>query len=285
MYQTSFMESSASTLILSSLLHLKQPNLPTQFVWPPEDLAHTAQAHELKDPPIDLTGILNGDPESTHSAAAQIRTACLNHGFFQIVNHGVDPTLVRAAQDQMDIFFSLPLARKLAVKRKQGELCGYSGAHTDRFSSRLPWKETFSFTYDYENGNVADQIKSLLGQDFEEAGFIYERYCEAMKKLSLAIFELLAISLGVERGYFREFFKDGSSIVRGNHYPPCIEAGLTLGTGPHCDPNSLTILQQDQVGGLQIFINGKWQAIKPCPGAFVINIGDTFTDAVACYLA
>ncbi|GFQ02014.1 gibberellin 20 oxidase 2 [Phtheirospermum japonicum] len=97
-----------------------------------------------------------------------------------------------------------------------------------------------------------------------------------MKELSLAILELLAMSLGVERLHYRKFFEDGSSIMRGNHYPPCKEAGLTLGTGPHCDPTSLTILHQDQVGGLQIFFDGKWRAIRPCPGALVINIGDTF---------
>lgn len=64
--------------------------------------------------------------------------------------------------------------------------------------------------------------------------------------------------------------------MRCNYYPPCKEAGLTLGTGPHCDPTSLTILHQDQVGGLQVFVDGKWQVVRPRPDALVINIGDTF---------
>ncbi|KAI3451577.1 hypothetical protein Pfo_008242 [Paulownia fortunei] len=290
------MDSSASTLILcpplmnlksdrengvlvfdTSLLE-KQPNLPTQFLWPHEDLAYAAQ-DELKDPPVDLEGFFNGDQEATDLAAAQIRTACLKHGFFQVVNHGVDARLIRAAHEQMDAFFKLPVSKKLAVKRKPGGLCGYSGAHADRFSSKLPWKETFSFTYEYANGpglDVVNHIKSVLGQDFEEAGCIYQKYCEAMKTLSLVILELLAISLGVDRLQYRKFFEDGSSIMRGNNYPPCKEAGLTLGTGPHSDPNSLTILHQDQVGGLEIFSDNKWQAIRPCPDAFVVNIGDTF---------
>lgn len=97
-----------------------------------------------------------------------------------------------------------------------------------------------------------------------------------MKELSLSIMELLAISLGVERKHYRKFFEDGSSIMRCNYYPPCKEAGLTLGTGPHCDPTSLTILHQDQVGGLQVFVDGKWQVVRPRPDALVINIGDTF---------
>lgn len=97
-----------------------------------------------------------------------------------------------------------------------------------------------------------------------------------MKQVSLVIMELLAISLGVDRSHYRNFFQDGSSIMRCNYYPPCQNYGVTLGTGPHCDPTSLTILHQDQVGGLEVFANNRWQAIRPRPDALVINIGDTF---------
>lgn len=101
-------------------------------------------------------------------------------------------------------------------------------------------------------------------------------YCEEMKKLSLAIFKLLGISLGIEGEHYEKFFEDGTSIMRCNYYPPCNQPGLTLGTGPHCDPTTLTILHQDQVGGLQVFANHKWQVVRPRPDALVVNIGDTF---------
>ncbi|KAL7219409.1 hypothetical protein ACSBR2_012467 [Camellia fascicularis] len=72
-----------------------------------------------------------------------------------------------------------------------------------------------------------------------------------MNTLSLRIMELLGISLGVGPTYLREFFEGNESIMRLNNYPPCLRAHDTLGTGPHRDPNSLTILHQDDVGGLQ----------------------------------
>ncbi|KAL9148451.1 hypothetical protein ABFS82_12G041900 [Erythranthe guttata] len=265
-------------LLFDTNLLEKQQNLPTQFLWPNEDLAYAAQ-DELTDPPVDLNGFLSGDQESTDRAAAQIRAACLNHGFFQVINHGVDGTLVSAVHDEMDAFFNLPLSKKLSVKRKPGCLYGYSGAHADRFSSKLPWKETLSFTYEHANEpqlDVVNYIKSSLGQEFEGSGYVYQKYCEAMNNLSQVILELLAISLGVERFYYSKFFEDGRSVMRGNNYPPCRNAGLTFGTGPHSDPNSLTILHQDQVGGLEIFSDNKWRAIKPRRDAFVVNIGDTF---------
>ena len=97
-----------------------------------------------------------------------------------------------------------------------------------------------------------------------------------MWKLSGVLFELLAMSLGVDRKHYKKFFEDGYSIVRFNFYPPCKNSALTLGTGPHYDPNSLTILHQEQVEGLEVFSNNKWQTIRPRSDALVINIGDTF---------
>lgn len=97
-----------------------------------------------------------------------------------------------------------------------------------------------------------------------------------MSKLSLAIMEILGTSLGVGRAYYREFFQGNDSIMRLNHYPPCQKPDLALGTGPHCDPTSLTILHQDDVGGLQVFADGKWRTVSPKPNALVVNIGDTF---------
>lgn len=105
---------------------------------------------------------------------------------------------------------------------------------------------------------------------------VYQEYCEAMSSLSLGIVELLGMSLGVGRAHFREFFQGNDSIMRLNYYPPCQKPNLTLGTGPHCDPTSLTILHQDQVGGLQVYVDEQWQSVSPKPEAFVVNIGDTF---------
>ena len=88
--------------------------------------------------------------------------------------------------------------------------------------------------------------------------------------------EILGISLGIDQYYFREYFEDGNAIVRANFYPTCPEPGLTLGIGPHSDPTSVTILHQDEVGGLEVFVDNKWRSIRPRHDAFVINLGDTF---------
>nr|QYS25851.1 gibberellin 20-oxidase [Fritillaria thunbergii] len=255
----------------------KQARIPSQFIWPRND--RLTAIDELEAPIIDLQGFLHGDEASTLEAAKLVASACTRHGFFQVTNHGVDTSLIREAFACMDEFFLLPLNEKLRARRKPGSMWGYAGAHTDRFSSKLPWKETLSFGFNDTAGDkavVADYIKSQLGNEFEQMGLIYQKYCEAMRKLSEAIVDLLAISMGVNQSYFRDFFDESSSIMRCNYYPSCQEPELALGTGPHTDPTSLTILQQDQVGGLEVFTEGEWKMISPVREALVINIGDTF---------
>ncbi|CAD5196684.1 unnamed protein product [Musa acuminata subsp. malaccensis] len=267
----------AGGVIFDSSSLRQQTTIPKAFIWPSTD--RPAATEELDAPVVDLGGFFHGDEESTMRAAKLVANACERHGFFQVVNHGVGELLARDALDCTDEFFRLPLCDKLRARRKPGGVWGYSGAHADRFSSKLPWKETLSFGYREAAGSeriVIDYFVSVLGEEFERMGLAYQMYCEAMTGLSLAIMELLAISLGADRMTYREFFDDNRSIMRCNYYPPCQEPELTLGTGPHCDPTALTILQQDHVGGLEVFSGRAWRYVRPVHNALVVNIGDTF---------
>lgn len=164
-------ERKQGSLVFDSSKMQKQEKLPTEFIWPAGEIVLAQE--ELNEPLIDLDGFFKGDEAATARAAELIRIACLEHGFFQVTNHGVDLDLIRAAQEDMEAFFKLPLSRKLTVKKKAGELSGYSGAHADRYTSKLPWKETLSFVYCYDGGSkpmVADYFKNVLGEDFEEIG-------------------------------------------------------------------------------------------------------------------
>lgn len=171
------MDSTAgTTAILTTMLHnaAANNNLPTEFLWPRADLAAIADdPEELQEPLIDLAGFRRGDAAATAEAAALIRLACRNHGFFQVTNHGVDPDLIKAAYDQVETIFKMPLVKKISVRKKPGRVSGYSGAHAERFSSKLPWKETFSFEYcsrESQRLDVLHYFKSLLGCDFENTG-------------------------------------------------------------------------------------------------------------------
>ncbi|XP_021284962.1 gibberellin 20 oxidase 2-like [Herrania umbratica] len=265
--------------IESSFLQ-NQTNVPKEFLWPKVDLVNAHQ--ELLEPLVDLEGFFRGDELAIQQVARVIRAACLSHGFFQVINHGVDSHLIKAAYEHLNRFFQLPVSQKVRARKMTTtglKSLSYSGAHADRFSSNLPWKETLTFVFEEnpKEASIEDLFNACLGHDFKQMGVIYQKYCEGMKGLALVVMEILAISLGVDRLHYKKFFQDGRSIMRCNYYPRCPEPGLTFGTGPHCDSTSVTILHQDDVGGLEIFANNKWQIVRPRHDALVINIGETFT--------
>ncbi|TQD70730.1 hypothetical protein C1H46_043736 [Malus baccata] len=271
-------EDDQKPLVFDASVFRYQTEIPSQFIWPDHEKP-CKNTPELQVALIDLGGFLSGDKEAVAKASQLVGEACQKHGFFLIVNHGVDNKLIADAHCYMDDFFGMPLSEKQRAERKAGESCGYASSFTGRFSSKLPWKETLSFSYSAEKGStnfIQDYFCDKMGEEFKEFGRVYQDYCKAMSTLSIGIMELLGLSLGVDRDYFKEFFEDNNSIMRLNYYPPCQRPEQTLGTGPHCDPTSLTILHEDQVGGLEVFVDDQWHSVTPNLNAFVVNIGDTF---------
>jgi isopenicillin N synthase-like dioxygenase len=92
----------------------------------------------------------------------------------------------------------------------------------------------------------------VFKNDFNMNRILIQEYVEEMEKLAYKLMELIALSLGVEAKRFKEFFKDQTSFIRFNHYPPCPYPHLTLGIERHKDAGALTILAQDEVKGLEV---------------------------------
>ncbi|OMO78709.1 Isopenicillin N synthase [Corchorus capsularis] len=254
-----------------------ESNIPSQFIWPDHEKP-CFDAPELKIPIIDMAVLSSGDPLAVSKAAELVNEACKKHGFFMVSNHGIDSGLADNAHEYMDKFFGLQLSEKQKVQRKAGEQYGYMNSYVGRYASKMPWKETLSFRYCPDVQDiVVEYLVNKMGEDFRQFGRIYQEYCEGMGKLSLGIMELIGISLGLDdQAFFRDFFQENDSILRLNLYPPCKNPDLVLGIGPHSDPNSLTILHQDLVGGLQVLTDENWHSVTPVPGTLVVNIGDTF---------
>ncbi|KAJ6385809.1 hypothetical protein OIU77_028892 [Salix suchowensis] len=103
-----------------------------------------------------------------------------------------------------------------------------------------------------------------------------QEYTRQVEKLAFKLLELISLSLGLPADRLNGYFKDQISFARFNHYPPCPAPHLALGVGRHKDGGALTILSQDDVGGLQIGrrSDGEWIPVKPIPDAFIINIGN-----------
>lgn len=175
-------EDDQQSLVFDASVLRYESDIPKQFIWP-DDEKPCPNTPELPVPLIDLGDFLSGNPEAAMKASKLVGEACEKHGFFLVVNHGVEEGLISDAHRYMEDFFGLPLFQKQRAQRKVGEHCGYASSFTGRFSSKLPWKETLSFRYtaDQSSSNVVkDYLCNAMGEDFEEFGYVNVKQSNVM---------------------------------------------------------------------------------------------------------
>ena len=100
-------------------------------------------------------------------------------------------------------------------------------------------------------------------------------YLDALTSLGQAVLTGVALSLGLEAGYFATgYTADPTILFRIFHYPPSPPQTQNWGVGEHTDYGLVTLLAQDDSGGLQIAAPEGWVEAPPIPGTLVCNIGD-----------
>ncbi|KAL8541305.1 hypothetical protein ACS0TY_002526 [Phlomoides rotata] len=234
-------------------------------------------------PLIDLSSSLESDPTALENLVTEIGDACKNWGFFQVINHGVPLHSRSNIESVSREFFHLSKEEKKKVSRDVVNPLGYYD--TEHTKNVRDWKEVFDFVvpepavipvtpepHDKELKEMPNQWPEKPPQMKE----VCQEYGAEMEKLAFKLLGLIALSLGLEKDRFNHFFKDQTSFIRLNHYPPCPIPDLALGVGRHKDAGALTILAQDDVGGLQVKrkTDGEWILVKPSPDAYIINVGD-----------
>ncbi|KAJ1398402.1 Oxoglutarate/iron-dependent dioxygenase [Sesbania bispinosa] len=257
------------------------------FIQDPEHRPNLSFIQAEGIPVIDLSPITNHtiqDPSSLESLVKEIGSACKEWGFFQVTDHGVPLSLRQSIEEASRKFFAQSLEEKRKVRRDENTMSGYYD--TEHTKNVRDWKEVFDFfakeptliplTSDEHDDRVTHWTNPSphYPPNFR---VIIQEYIQEVEKLAFKLLELIALSLGLEAKRFEEFFiKDQTSFVRLNHYPPCPYPHLALGVGRHKDPVGLTILAQDEVGGLEVKrkADEEWIRVEPTPDAYVINVGD-----------
>ena len=228
--------------------------------------------------------------ERTTFARTLVRTAH-EIGFFYLVVDDVDGVRARVLESTRK-FFALPLQEKLESDYRQSPAFrGYmrdgvenTAGNPDRreqieFGVEARARELDSASEFYERligPNVWPRNPKTLRQDVEA-------FLTHMDIVSRQVMTYLAIGLELQDEYFDSTFGDEPNVqMKICKYPPT--SAEEFGVGAHTDSGYLSLLLQDDVGGLQVKIADEWIDAPPIAGTLVVNLGEMLQLATSGYL-
>ncbi|KAJ6813295.1 flavonol synthase/flavanone 3-hydroxylase-like [Iris pallida] len=239
-------------------------------------------------PLVDLSPLLAGAGGDQRGSPAppwlveQVEGACRDWGFFQVVNHGVPTGPLERVRSAAEEFFALAAEEKRRVRRDEENPLGYNDKEYTK--NVRDWKEMFDFTADERMLIPASaepgekrlvEIKNRWPEYPPELREACKEYTKAVEGLAYKLLELISLTLNLPAKRLNGYFEESTSIIRLLHYPPCPSPHLAMGVGRHKDSGGLTVLTQDEVGGLEVKrkSDGEWVRIKPIPNSYIVNIG------------
>ena len=254
-------------------------------------IIYTPPAPATRVPIIDLGGD-SDDPAIRDRVAREIHIACRTIGFFYVVNHGVPRAMIARAFDAAVEFFDLPVNSKNAIHmRNSFAQSGYEPIAAQALDSQdagaqaapPDLKESFYCGLELAADHPLS-LKKMRGYGHNqwphEAPGMKEAlvpYYGEMAQLGHRILQMIARSLELEENWFRPYFDPPAATLRLIKYPPQPPGAAfnQIGAGAHTDWGSITILAQDNAGGLEVRnVEGDWIDAPPVKDAFVINLGD-----------
>ena len=253
----------------------------------PALIARRVSATEI--PVIDIAPFLQGDSSARLAVARRIGAACREIGFFYVVGHGVPPALIGRVYEQASRFFSLPDAQKAEIAIEKSSVHrGYfrlGGENLDPAKQKAggDLKEGLKIGRDLAPDHpLVAAGTPLHGPNQWPGGLpgwrpVMEEYYRVMEALGRRLMHAFALALGLEETWFDRWLHTPMTTLGLLHYPPQ-KGRITearLGAGAHTDFGCLTMLAQDEAGGLQVRdASGQWLNAPPVAGSFVVNIGD-----------
>ncbi|KAE9613787.1 putative aminocyclopropanecarboxylate oxidase [Lupinus albus] len=217
------------------------------------------------------------------STANSIRQACMEYGFFYLVNHNIDKEFVLEVFNHSSNFFSLPLEHKINLARKAYR--GYTPLYCEQLNptpdSKGDSKESFYIgtLEDTTSANLNQWPSQELLPDWKPT---MESFFSKLLASGKELLSLIALSLNLDEGFFKkiESLNKPEAFLRLLRYPG--ELGSSeeeYGSSPHTDYGMITLLLTDGVPGLQICKDKfkqpqVWEDVTHVEGTFIVNIGD-----------
>ncbi|KAF7852021.1 hypothetical protein BT93_L1115 [Corymbia citriodora subsp. variegata] len=265
------LHTSSSMVSVQELVKNTMDAVPERYVrrdQEPQILSDDRSTQTPIAPIIDM-GKFSSNQTVGDQELQKLHGACKDMGLFQLVNHGIGPSLLEDLRHEIDEFFKLPLSEKMKFGIRSGEVEGYGNVM--RSEEKLDWGDRFFMVVN----PVAKRRPHLFPELPLSLRNTLDTYIKETQKLGMQLLALISKCLDIEMNEMKELFEDGFQTMRMTYYPPCPQPELVIGMRPHSDATGITILNQTNgVHGLQIKKDGVWAPIDILPNAFVVNVGD-----------
>ncbi len=227
-------------------------------------------------PVVDFGKFLKGDEADRKACAGELVAAFKKYGFAYVVNHGVSKELCESLRKETVKFFQLPLEEKMKLAWTSPESNrGYSPIGQEKLDLSRPENDS------KESFNIGKEGDALFPNQWPSEAQLpafkhtFLAYWQAMFQLHLEILRAFALELNLGQDFFDQRCSDQDNTFRILHYPATAKEGCVR-AGAHSDYGSITLLMQDDVGGLEVLApDGEtWIPATPVEDAFVVNCGD-----------
>lgn len=235
-------------------------------------------------PIIDIAALVQHKDKQLN-VAQELRKACQEYGFFYIINHGISESLQSQLESFSKQFFALDLETKMRIRMALGGKAwrGFFPVGDELTSGKPDLKEGIYFGTELEETHPMVLAKTpmhgqnLFLESMPEFKATVLEYMEQLTLLGHHLMRGLSLSLNLEESYFNTHFtNDPLTLFRIFHYPEATNTTeqAQWGVGEHTDYGVLTILKQDETGGLQVKSQNQWIEAPFVKGSFICNIGD-----------
>lgn len=243
-------------------------------------------------PVIDFAPFLSGDVACKKEVGKQVVNAMKKYGFLYIINHGIDGEKFNEAFEWSQKFFNLSIGEKKKCAHPE------NGEH-HRGWSALGKEKVVQMVFDqkeieklrnipdvkesFDTGNENSIYCNFWPDEKVIPGFkeFCQDYFDTNTKVSKFILRAIAVGMGLDEDFFIPYHSDSDNQLRFLHYPPTdvesLNSGKSERIAAHTDFGTMTMLLQDECGGLEVedpYIKGKFIPAPFIKNSLVVNIGD-----------
>ncbi|KAI4319497.1 hypothetical protein MLD38_033086 [Melastoma candidum] len=252
---------------VKGLADLGLTRIPEFFIQPPQSAGGMSPDLDVEGLELPVIDVGDCDGPKREAVVEEIRKASETWGFFQVVNHSVPQDVMEGILQGSRLFHEQPaeLKREYYSRDHSRKVRYYSNGNL--LSCQVAcWRDTV--IVDFRDGVIdSEAIPQICRKEVRD-------YLGQIALVREKLSRLLSEALGLDYDYLESLGCMGSEFLLCHYYPSCPEPELTVGAENHSDPIFMTILLQDDRGGLQILHKGHWFDVSPLKGALVVNIGD-----------